>query len=577
MDILLREAIGQSRGMRTYRDTVLSGQTFTLGSAPDQDVQLLGTGVLGEHAVLRPSRSGLAVQCRRGAGMNVNGEARRSASIGPGDVLDIAGNQLSLIEAPSGFDLALEYLPNPNVDSSAYESAFTTDLDQTWLSRRMPSWLLLAAVLVVALGLPLGYVLLKSGGDHTARRSGSPPDVLWTSGPLHPVHELALGNDCSACHSTLFTRVKDEDCRVCHDVLADHVPQARMLELGMAHTRCATCHREHNEPEHLVIQADGQCTDCHADPHAFAQPLTVAAASGFREGAHPQFKARLLRPVITEAGTGLSFDWRHQIESVAGGREQSNLVFPHDIHLDEVKVRNPNDNSPMGCGDCHQLSEDREHFLPISMEAHCASCHELTFDVTAPDRQLPHGQPREVAFAIEGYYATKFLERPGDSESGAPRRRRPDHMSANERCTASPAACAEQRALTEVTNQFTVRGCVTCHQVEDTQASDIYSRFQVYPVRLVRDYFDSARFDHASHLIQENKTGDAACLTCHRADSSSTSADLLMPDIDNCTQCHGDPSVPDVVTLQCVGCHEFHPQSFGTPEEMDVALGESSR
>ncbi|MEQ8859725.1 MAG: hypothetical protein RIC56_13860 [Pseudomonadales bacterium] len=576
MDLLLREATGQARGQRTFRDTVLSGDAITVGSAPDQQIQILGKSVHGEHAVLRASQGRLSVRCRRGATIAANGKRVRSATIGPGESFEIDGNSLAVIDAPAGFDLALELVPDPDVDASAYEAAFSTDLEQTWLSRRGPAWTLLALVLLIALGAPLIYLQV---GDIDVERSGAgtAPDVLWTTGPLHPAHELAMGNDCTACHTDLFQRVQDEDCRVCHDALPDHVELDRAGELQLSHTRCATCHREHNEPELLVVRTDAQCTDCHADPEDFVRPLRVAAVSGFSAAHHPEFKATLLRPVVTEAGTGLSFAWRDQIESIDGGREQSNLVFPHDVHLDEVKVRNPNDSSAMSCGDCHTLSEDREHFRPIRMENHCASCHELTFDVTAPDRQLPHGEPREVAFAIEGYYARKFID-PGQSDDTSARRRRPDRASTAESCRESPSVCAERRTREEVSNQFSVRGCITCHAVSESEASDIYSRFQVHPVRLVADYFDSARFDHVSHLVQENKTGDAACLTCHRADTSSTSEDLLMPALDNCTQCHGDPSVPEVVTLQCVGCHEFHPPSFSpAPGATNVALGESPR
>ncbi len=608
MDLLLREVTGRVRGVPSYRDTALSGDSFTLGSAPDQQIQLLGVGVQPVHAVLRPSAGGLSVQCRRPAMVTVNGAEKRSAALAVGDTLEIAGHTLTLIEAPAGFDLALEYVPNPNVDKSAYEAAFVTDLDQTWLSRRGPAWTLLAVVLLVTLVVPLAYVLLAGQGGaaapagrpaaaapampgveqlaHTVRpaagapriagidrKSGMPPDLMWLSGPLHPVHQLAVGNDCSACHSTLFQRVKDHDCRVCHDVLADHVTAKRTAALQIPHTRCATCHREHNEPERLIIDSGDVCTSCHADPHQFAQPLEVAAVSGFAKSTHPAFKAHLLTPVVAKAGTGLSFSWRPRIESLPGAREDSNLKFPHDVHLNGVKVRNPNNNEPLHCSDCHQLSADREHFRPIDMETDCGSCHELTFDPTAPDRQLPHGKPREVVFAIEGYYSKKFLN-PSPADSMATRRRLPGHRAATERCNDTPAHCAEQRSLQEVVNQFTVRGCVSCHKVTDTGSSDLYSRFLVHPVRLVRDYFPSARFDHVSHLTQKDKTGDEACLTCHPADTSHESADLLMPDIGNCTQCHGDPSVPDVVVLQCIGCHRYHPPTFAGPggNDMDERL-----
>ncbi len=623
VDLLLREVTGRVRGIPSYRDTELSGDTFSLGSAPDQQIQLLGRGVQPVHGVLRPSGGRASIQCRRPATVTVNGEIKRSATVGPGDVLEVGGHTLTVIESPAGFDLALEIVPDPNVDSSAYEAAFVTDLDQTWLSRRGPSWVLLALVLLVTLAVPLAYVLLAGPGEtgpavapptapHAAplvagidRKSGTPPDLMWISGPLHPVHALAAGNDCSACHSSLFQRVKDGDCRVCHDALSDHVAAPRMASLAIPHTRCATCHREHNEPERLIIPSGVQCTSCHADPHQFAEPMKVAAVSGFGLDTHPAFRAELQSPVVEKAGTGLSFRWRSHVELVAGAREDSNLVFPHDVHLDAVKVRSPNTNEPLHCSDCHRLSADGEHFGPIDMETHCGSCHELTFDPTAPDRQLPHGKPREVAFAIEGYYSTKFLN-PSPTDTMPTRRRLPGHHGSTTRCNDSPAKCAEQQAQKEVVNQFTVRGCVTCHTVTDTGSGDLYSRFQVHPVKLVRDYFPTVKFDHVSHLTQKDKTGDEACLSCHPARRSHVSSDLLMPDIDNCTGCHGDPSVPDVVVLECIGCHRYHPQSFASAgdagtmaerigpvgpeapgkridarvvrsEDADTALGESSR
>ncbi|MFW6094287.1 MAG: FHA domain-containing protein [Pseudomonadota bacterium] len=552
--------MGTTQGVASYRDTELAAQQLTLGSSPDQSIQLLGVDVRGAHAVLRPAGAGrLQVQCRRRAEVLVNGSATRSATLSEGDVLEVGGHRLRVIEAPAGFDGALELVRDPAVDSSAYEAAFTTDLDQTWLSRRGPAWGSLALVLVVTLVLPLAYVMLDDDDEAVAV---APTDTLWSSGPLHPAHALATGDDCSSCHSELFHRVKDDDCTACHDALPDHVPETRAAALDMEHTRCASCHLEHNEPEHLINTSDRLCTDCHAEPHEFEQEFDVAAVSGFAEGAHPAFEARLLRPVVTDAGTGLAFDWSTHREAVATAEERSNLAFPHDIHLDPGKVRDPNDDGALACNDCHTLAADREHFRPIDMETHCAECHELTFDPTAPERQLPHGQPREVVFAIEGHFARKYLD--PDSSGAAPtRRRRPGRSAGAGSCTDGPLTCARERTRAEVVNQFTTRGCVTCHEVTETDSTDLYSRFQVHPVRLVGDYFTSARFDHASHLTQEGKTGDAACLSCHGADVSNTSNDLLIPDMDNCTACHGDRSVPEVVTLQCVACHEYHPHAEG--------------
>src|SRR4029453_13554200 len=92
-----------------------------------------------------------------------------------------------------------------------------------------------------------------------------------------------------------------------------------------------------------------------------------------------------------------------------------NLKFPHDVHLDASKVRKPSDSAALGCSDCHGLTADKEHFLPVTMVGHCLSCHDLKFDPKDPTRELPHGQPTEAILAIEGHYLRKF----GDPNIGA--------------------------------------------------------------------------------------------------------------------------------------------------------------
>jgi predicted CXXCH cytochrome family protein len=82
---------------------------------------------------------------------------------------------------------------------------------------------------------------------------------------------------------------------------------------------------------------------------------------------------------------------------------------------------------------------------------------------------------------------------------------------------------------------------------------------------LAEDYFASSVFDHGSHLIMkypdrdESLSGADACNSCHEARLSEKSSDLLMTDIDNCTQCHGSPDTSASVELQCISCHQYHP------------------
>lgn len=554
MDVLLREIRTRPDGRSEYVDTEIQTDAVTIGASADCTVQLLGDAVAPLHAELRKSGAKLALKAL-GKSKIVKGErAAYRHTLGVGDSFAVGGHQLTVFEPPAGFDAALELRRDTSVPPSAYEAAFKTELSETWLGKRAPAWVLFVLVLALCLAVPFALRYMNVDGLGEGKRF-LPTDVQWTSGPLLPAHQLAIGDDCSACHGEPFERVQDDACKTCHTGLADHFHAD--LEVDGAVERCALCHREHNEPGTLVVTADSLCTDCHAREQPASNDGRVDVVSGFADGTHPTFDAHLLKSVKRTAGTGFAFDWAFEVVPVADAKEQSNLEFPHDVHLDPEKVTSERTSEPLGCGDCHTLSLDQEHFLPVTMEQHCSECHDLKFDETDPDRQLPHGAPIEAILAIEGHFLKKFTD-PEAYRLDRERRRLPDRPNADERCTGAPADCATRKTLAEAVNQFTVRGCVTCHAVEDNGSPDVYSRFQVLPIRLAADYFPGARFDHASHLTQKDATGDDACASCHAARQSNASADFLVPDIDNCTQCHAGDAV-DPVVLGCIQCHAYHP------------------
>ncbi|HEY6597814.1 MAG TPA: hypothetical protein VIZ30_00780, partial [Pseudomonadales bacterium] len=517
-----------------------------------------GRNVAPRHAQLSGSGDRVDIACRRGLRVVVNDKSVRSAHLTEGDVVELDGHRLQVVAAPAGFDLALELTPNMAVKSRDFASAFVNELEQTWLSKRRPAWLLFVVILASTLLLPLS----KFVGDGGKDRPLAHWDEQWSTGPLLPAHALAVGDDCNACHAVPFQRVRDEECSKCHERTHDHIETALAARADLGHTRCASCHKEHNVPSHMIVSADTLCTDCHAQPEQFAAIRTLQKATGFSTVTHPKFDAYLLRSTRSPGAPGLVLDWRYEAVSIDGARESSNLKFPHDVHLDPNKVRSTDDGAAIGCADCHRLSSDNEHFQPVTMELHCRSCHDLKFDPTDPTRELPHGQPTEAILAIEGHYLRKFGD-PNLAAATLDRRRLPDRPNKEERCTDSAFACAMRKTRDEAANQFTLRGCVTCHVVEDTNDSDIFNRFQVHPIRLVSDYLPKARFDHVPHLTQRDKTGDDACVTCHDARKSKDSADLHIPDIDKCAGCHSDDVVERVdrpgVVLPCIGCHAYHP------------------
>jgi predicted CXXCH cytochrome family protein len=576
MDVLLRELREGPDGIAEYYDTEIAGKQLTIGSAADRNIQLLGREIAAEHAVIKQFGSRLELHCARGQFVRLNGKKKDSARLNIGDVIELAGHRLRIAPPPPGFAATIELQTNDRVDASTFESAFQTDLAQTWLGKRAMAWT--GVVLVVLFGLALPMLVMKLHHADQATPSWVPGDKFWNSGPLHQVHQQAIGDRCETCHEKLFQRVQDSACEDCHRTTHDHIMPARLAltELGPT-PRCATCHREHNEPQtFLVNSGDSMCVDCHGEPdHDFGQ-IKLDAVQGFGLQRHPEFKAHLLASTTVSAGAGFAYEWKEVIAALDKANEQSNLKFSHQQHMDPDRVLGRGDSQPLNCADCHKIEPDGEHFTPITMEGQCAACHELTFDPGAPDRQLPHGKPREVVLTLQDYFTRKFSD-PNAGRATRERRRLPGQQDAEETCTGEPFDCAMRSARKEIESQFTRRGCIGCHGVIDTQAANVFDRFQVVPIRFARDYFPANRFDHSSHEIQGKLTGDDACLSCHAAKKSQDSSDLMVPGITKCTECHGDKAAAERVTVQCVSCHEYHPRAIPAEATSTTLSGTMSR
>jgi predicted CXXCH cytochrome family protein len=558
MEVLLRELREGPDGIPEYHDTEIAADELTIGSSADQNIQLLGRAVAGQQAVIRKSGSRLELFSRRGK-VRLNLKMVFSAKLTIGDVIGIGGHQLKIVAPPAGFGVAIELRRNEAVAASEFEGAFRTDLLQTWLGKRKAAWLTVALLFSAGLLIPLIAVMMHRMDKPIPTLM--PSDTLWTSGPLSPAHQQAIGDRCDSCHEKLFVRVQDSACKTCHETIHDHVtPQHLALTKLDATGRCATCHREHNQPAtYLVNSGDGLCISCHADSEQKFGTLKVEPVRGFGSTKHPEYMAHLLKPQTTQAAGGLAFEWIEDVQSLAVAKEDSNLKFSHAQHMDPDRVLRTSDSKQLKCADCHRLQMDGEHFEPITMEERCASCHELTFDPGAPDRQLPHGKPREAIQMLQDYFTRKFSD-PNAGRQTRERRRLPGHDEVEQTCTGAPFDCAMRSARTEIESQFSRRGCIGCHIVIDTHADALLDRFQVYPIRLANDYFPAGHFDHRSHQIQGKLTGDDACLSCHKAKDSKQSSDVMLPGMAKCEECHGDKPVAERIVVQCVSCHAYHPQ-----------------
>ncbi len=566
MLILLRRVYRDRKGAETLVEASHEGGLITLGHRNDQTLPLHDPSIAPRHLTLKPLSGGrFSLRCVGASRLQREGESLQRVVLAPGESIDIGAQQLRVIEAPAGFDGALQLTQVEQAQAFGPATHFQVELRHTRLPMRRLAWAS-AVFALLLLALPLAGYFNPALGSWLRAHAPLLSDAVWSSGPLANAHHtLEIDVDCNACHLRLFETTPDRGCLDCHKGLPGHVDLAALSVPRLEDAHCAGCHKEHNEPAMLVREDTALCVDCHqALPEvathrgmARADQAFAQAVNAFRADAHPPFRFSLLR---FEAGSSQWSTERLRPDAAAPPRESSNLKFPHDVHLDakRVYVRSEGDRA-LGCVDCHRLNVDGEHFEPITMENSCRSCHGLGFDEDEPERQLPHAAVRAAVLALEEHYIRQFADTAKTIEVGQRNRRRPAQAE-RDPCPEGILACGRERAEIEAHNQFTRSGCVTCHEVAEHPERSVYERWQILPVKLVADFHPMARFDHVAHLTRRDTLAqdDATCLGCHVASVSSSSSDVLMPGIDNCLDCHSEERGIQNVQLACTGCHGFH-------------------
>ena len=559
MQVLVRLVRRRPDGIQEEQDSDLESGQVTVGSAADRDIQLLGPGIAADHAVITRSGREVTITARRDAELLVNGTKCRSARLSPDSVVEIGGHRLALIEAPAGFDLGIRVELSSAVRAADFERAFHTDLTGTWLSQRFASWILFLLVVAFGFAMPFATALMTRPGQPTPGHA----DVFWSTGPLTPTHAQATHNDCNVCHQKFFAAVPDRTCLNCHAAIRDHL-DARHRQIVSTHGQqaCGQCHREHDATHaSLVNRADRLCVGCHGDPSVSFESVSLEHVRQFASGGHPEFKATLLQASQAPGKSLSDTTWRSIRVPLTKASQQSNLTFSHEAHLAGAPVTRAGE--PLKCRDCHVLAADGARFLPVSMAGTCASCHSLTFDEEVTDRQLPHGNPQAAVAMLEDYYVRKAVD-PARAVVQV-RRVLPDRTQRDQGCTAATLDCGLRNASSAVEQLFAGdRGCAECHKIQDFHRGPDTDRFVVAPVRLTQEFFPDMHFSHKAHQVQKDLTGDAACEACHDVRHSKSSADVRLPGLDRCLQCHADRVAADRVELRCVSCHVYHPAAIAT-------------
>ncbi|HMQ16999.1 MAG TPA: cytochrome c3 family protein [Phycisphaerae bacterium] len=446
----------------------------------------------------------------------------------------------------------------------------------------------------------------------------------FSSGPMSIGHAM-LADNCAECHtqSTRFARfwnlsdadkahTLNEGCLRCHGPTIGHDAgtQSAWHQLSALHAAsypdarepraaCSSCHAEHEGFVRLTEMDDRHCTSCHADLRPldagspFARSITQFGKRG-RDGDHPEFRA-LSRP------------------------DPGRLRFSHETHMDRSKRPFSGiPGEPLSCDDCHRAGDSQRpwrfglarvlgvdrlpHELasasadevdksgafmqPIRYELHCAACHPLDVGRLYPIRGTPdgwvaHSTPGEIRSGIIGQLL-RFLREPSETPppesdleprpaAGADGRMDPgDEL----RYIARNAVTIERALYSSSTGT-----CVKCHAIDysppprGTGSAWETPLAVVAPTAIPRRWFLHGSFSHARHktvgpLVRAVPgavaAADAGCTHCHPgAMASRQSADVLLPSVDACRECHapaqrGGGRSLGGVSDRCVYCHTFH-------------------
>jgi len=576
MSFIVRTVARTADGREIVRPKVFDKAELSVGRSPSSDIHLADLAVVLNHAVIRQSGGTVEIAATAGLPFIVNGKQseheRFSASAGA----DVRIGSHSLeFEPGEGEEKGSVVITVNRVGaisnaSEEKEEARVFSLGHVLPGKRTMAWIGALLVLAVFLAWPLASIHTQP--TDATRKVAFHADEMWTSGHLSQTHK-SLENNCQACHVKAGESVRDTACVACHSKVHDHADPAKLIEakgspgivggikqavggvFGIQPGRCVECHTEHQGKTAMPVTDERFCTNCHNGMSGRIQ-TTLKDATDFGAG-HPQFE-----PTIRFAGAG-GVPMFRRVSLDANPREDNGLKFPHDLHLSTTNGvaqmakslgKGEGYGAPLECANCHTRDATGNSFAAVKMEPACGACHSLAFDqVGGTVRTLRHGDPAQVVADIRAFY-----------RAGAPRaaalmgmdRRRPgDFATASQRIDFAQTSAMHIGSADQAIRAVFSKGgaCFDCHTVRQTGNPN--TPFAVTPVALSKRYMTKGWFDHAAHDTE-------SCVSCHAVKGSKSSADVNLPKLAKCQECHGGQDAHKEVPSACAMCHDYHRTGF---------------
>jgi hypothetical protein len=523
---LLIQVTRNSQGLPISKNSVIAGETLQIGRGAACKIHLQDHRISLLHAtILRSEDGGLYVDAENNVTLKVDGFITLSADLQPGTRLEVGPYSLVVEPVSDQYDitLTLELIhPLPTV-MQGHQPVNLTALG--W-SKRKFGFGMAAIILFLYFLLPL----LPSLSPALDRWQADLPVTLtgaWSPGPLTGGHEL-FASKCSTCHQRVFGAVSDEVCTGCHARVSRHLTKADQEVKAFGRMRCTNCHIDHKGRDELVLHDSSKCVDCHGN---IKDKKTSIALDNVRDfsTAHPAFHL-----TFGSGDSVLHIPENDKVRLI----EKSGLKYSHQVHLAKDGVSSPQGDTVMHCQDCHKLEESGKHFAPMTMQKSCqqSGCHALDF--TDPVIGLaPHGSERAVMNSLREFYG-KWLGESADNRAVC--KSSVIQECANELARKNAAATLFRKDLE----------CGECHEITPVANKDV--PWKVTPIHINRDWQPGAIFAHDRHDTMK-------CTDCHDKVNSKVSADISMPGIAKCRECHvGNHPARGRVVSGCDSCHQFH-------------------
>jgi predicted CXXCH cytochrome family protein len=430
---------------------------------------------------------------------------------------------------------------------TAKQRAERIDLYYFRHARGMRRWRLVLSAVLPALALLLVSAYAAAGSR-----------AAYSAGPVSSAHAFAEKR-CEVCHTPanatagFRAHTTDQACMTCHDA-PEHAPNMTPAPA------CAACHQEHRGRVQLARTDDGFCVQCHADLKTTqGDPKVARNVRAFPQG-HPEFAV-----------------------SKPGALDPGRLRFNHAVHMKD-NLRGPGGPEKLECAACHKPDMPRTTayarrpastglMAPVTFQENCARCHPLFFDERI-EQPAPHDKPEIVRAFVEQALAGYIRQNPGDINKpdsafrrvplNFPRPAEPPARNAQE--WIARRAAADERILWNKT-------CAECHESASgatspapaaSGTSDRLPLPNYAASNVTKQWMPKAGFDHRPHLMVK-------CASCHAAEGSTKTSDVLMPNQAACASCHA-PSSSAQAESRCFECHRYHDWTKSRPVTPSYSL-----